>query len=164
MKHLMKINEFLELKNDISDFIISDFKESRSRDGKPNYYYCEAFNKKNKDKIEVNFVRYIDKTWQIDFSVNDKYDPSLDNRYNLKEYITLLSLIRFIISNFCERFKPNSLMITGNNDKKYRIYKKMLSNVKNYYISVHPFIKDVLILVKKSLLNKVGHFIKLKTL
>ena len=50
---LFELFELFELKGDISNFIISDFKESftselRSRNEKPNYY-CEAINKLNKD-------------------------------------------------------------------------------------------------------------------
>ena len=46
-------------------------------------------------------------------------------------------------------------MLKGNNDKKDRIYKEIFSKIKDYYIKPHPFIKDNLMIVKKSLPEKI---------
>jgi hypothetical protein len=162
MKYL-KLFELFELKGDISNFIISDFKESftselRSENEKPNYD-CEVINKLNNDKIEINFVRFNNKTWHIIFSVNGKHDSSPDKKYTLKEYVNLITLVAHVISNFCRKFNPNVLMLKGNTDKKIKIYKEIFSKIKDYYIKEHPFIKDNIMIVKKSLPERIKNYL-----
>jgi hypothetical protein len=77
----------------------------------PDYYYVPPFNDPYGNIVKVYFYKLRNNCFEIDFTVNgDSYSNS-DINYSTKDYSVLINTICKCMSQFIEKFTPNSIVI-----------------------------------------------------
>ena len=162
MKYLLKINELFELKGDISNFEVSNImkfymSELESKNELPNYKFISV-NKNNKDVIVVEFgcIDNNKKNYSINFSINGSYDKI--KKYSIGEYLNLITLVVHLIKIFIKKMKPDILELKANSVDKFKIYKKIVTNLKIDFKVTTNFNK--ITLTKNSIFSKIKKYLK----